>query len=301
LLGTSGDFTAINRFWRKALRDEVQPGLELTAESLPGHLADRLAASLGVQGRRLAFNNGCVASSNAIIHGCELILADRTDLVICGGCYVVDEEFFAKFDSGRALTTEPWLRAFSADRRGLLLGDGGAVLVLESRDRAVARGARSLATVAGWGMAADAYHVCQPHPKGAGLAAAIGMALDRAGRCAADVGYLNAHGTGTRLNDAAESRAVEAVFGPRGGRVPISSTKSTTGHTLEAAGALETIISLLAMRHGLLPPTAGYRMPDRECDLDHILNHPRPASPQYVLTVNSAFGGMSTAILLGPA
>jgi 3-oxoacyl-[acyl-carrier-protein] synthase II len=301
LLGSSGDFTGLNRFWRGALRGEPEPDPSVVAESLPGHLVDQLAARLGIGGRRLAFNSGCVASSSAIIHGCELVLSGRSEMVVCGGCYMVDEEFFAKFDSGRALATEPWLRAFSADRRGLLLGDGGAVVVLELRGRAAARGARPLAAVAGWGMAADAHHVCQPHPQGAGLAAAMGAALRHAGRCPADVGYLNAHGTGTRLNDVAEARAIRAAFGRHAGSVPVGSTKSSTGHTLEAAGALEAIVSLLALRHGLLPPTVGCTAPDPECDLDLLLGEARRQPVEHALTVNSAFGGMNTAILLAAA
>jgi 3-oxoacyl-[acyl-carrier-protein] synthase II len=298
LIATQGDFTGLNRFWRGALGGGPAPEPALVAETLPGHLADRLADHLGLKGRRLAFNSGCVASSSAIIHGCELLLAGRADLVVCGGCYVVDEEFFAKFDSGRALATEPWLRAFSTDRRGLLLGDGAAVVVLERRDRAAGRGARALAAVAGWGTASDAHHVCQPHPDGAGLAAAMRAALRRAGRGPADVGYLNAHGTGTRLNDVAEARAVRTVFGRHAGRLPVSSTKSSTGHTLEAAGAVEAVISLLALRHGRLPPTVGCTTPDPECDLDLVLGEARPAAVDHAMTVNSAFGGMNTAILL---
>ena len=301
LIGTQGDFTGLNRFWRGALCGEPPPEADVVAESLPGRLADRLAERLGLRGRRLAFNSGCVASSSAIIHGCELLRAGRTDLAVCGGCYVVDEEFFAKFDSGRALATEPWLRAFSADRRGLLLGDGAAVVVLERRDRAAGRGAPALAAVAGWGTASDAHHVCQPHPEGAGLAAAMRAALTLAGRAPADVGYFNAHGTGTRLNDVAEARAVRAVFGRHAGRVPVSSTKSSTGHTLEAAGAVEAVISLLALRHGRLPPTVGCTAPDPECDLDLVLGEARRAPAEHALTVNSAFGGMNTAILLAAA
>jgi 3-oxoacyl-[acyl-carrier-protein] synthase II len=300
LIGTTGDFTEINRFWRGELRGEGQPSARLP-ESMPGQLAGLVADALGVEGRRLAFNNGCVASSSAIIHGCELIASGREEIALCGGCSVVDEEFFAKFDSGRALAKEPWLRAFSADRSGLLLGDGCAFLVLEAGPRAARRGAPCLAAIEGWGMASDAHHPCQPHPHGVGLAAAIDAALCQAGQPAGAVGYVNAHGTGTRLNDAAEANAMKLAFAGRARQVPVSSTKSSTGHTLEAAGAVEAVISLLALGDGILPPTAGYTTPDPDCDLDCVPNRARRADLDHVLTVNSAFGGMNTAILLGRA
>jgi 3-oxoacyl-[acyl-carrier-protein] synthase II len=298
LLGTTGDFTEINRFWRADLGGEPLTAPDRLANSMPGQLADRVARGIGVEGRRLAFNNGCVASSSAIIHGCELILSGREEVALCGGCSIVDEEFFAKFDSGRALAKEPWLRAFSADRSGLLLGDGCAFLVLEAGRHAARRGAPCLAAIEGWGAASDAHHPCQPHPDGVGLASAIGAALAQAGVPAGAVGYVNAHGTGTPLNDAAETNAIKLAFAERSPRPPVSSTKSSTGHTLEAAGALETVISMIALSDGVLPPTIGYTTPDPACDLDCVANAARPADLDHVLTVNSAFGGMNTALLL---
>jgi 3-oxoacyl-[acyl-carrier-protein] synthase II len=240
-----------------------------------------------------------VAASNSLIHGTELITTGREELVLAGGCYLVDEEFFAKFDSGRAFARDGRLRAFSADRSGLLLGDGAAVLVLEEKERAVTRGARPLARMAGWGMASDAYHPCQPHPQGTGLASAIRKALRRAGLGPAEVGYVNAHGTGTKLNDTAETNALKQAFGEQARHIPVSSTKTMTGHTLEASGALEAVISLIALQDGRIPPTAGYTQPDPGCDLDYVPNEPRTARLQHVLSVNAAFGGVNSAILLG--
>ncbi|TDB81875.1 beta-ketoacyl synthase [Micromonospora sp. KC721] len=302
LIGTQGDYTTINEFWR-GHHDPARPGAEPVprpdlGHSAPAAHADAIADAFGIRGRRMAFVNGCVASANAIIHGYRLIAAGHAEVAVCGGAYVVDEEFFAKFDSGRAFATDGRLRAFSADRSGLLLGDGAAVLVLEAARSARARSAPSLARVAGWGMASDAYHVCRPDPGGHGLAAAVGQALRRAGVRGEDVGYVNAHGTGTALNDSAETRALRAAFGSRAHRVPVSSTKTTTGHTLEAAGAVEAVITMLALRHGELPPTAGYSRPDPACDLDYVPNRARPADPRYALSVNSAFGGLNTALVL---
>ena len=299
LLATQGEHRGITDFWRSSAAGTPADHPALLA-SLPSSAAHAIGAGLGLEGRRATFTSGCIASTNAIIHGARLISAGREQVAVCGGAYLVDEEFFAKFDSGRAFATDGQLRAFSADRTGLLLGDGVAVLVLESRRHAATRGVRPLATLRGWGMAADGYHVCRPHPEGAGLAAAIRDALRRAGLRPDDVDYVNAHGTGTPLNDVAETRGLRAALGPRAGTVPVSSTKTTTGHALEGSGALEAVISLLAMRDGLLPPTAGYTAPDPECALDCVPLAPRPAQPRHVLSTNSAFGGVNAALLFGP-
>ncbi|MFL5345026.1 MAG: beta-ketoacyl-[acyl-carrier-protein] synthase family protein [Hyalangium sp.] len=302
LMGTQGDFTGLHRFWQARQRqEEPQASEDTLAESVAAFHPEAIGRELQVQGRRIAFTNGCVAASNAILHGSELIATGREELVLAGGCYLVDEEFFAKFDSGRAFARDGRLRAFSADRSGLLLGDGAAVLVLEEKERALRRGARPLARVAGWGMASDAFHVCQPHPEGTGLANAIRKALKRAALSPAELGYVNAHGTGTKLNDAAETNALKQALGEQARHVPVSSTKTMTGHTLEASGALEAVISLIALQDGCIPPTAGYTQPDPGCDLDYVPNEPRAARLQHVMSINAAFGGVNTALVLGNA
>ncbi len=297
LLGTQGDWTGLTRFFARDSDSDDDGALVRTA---PIALAHELAAGLELgPGRRLAFVNGCIASTNAIAHGVQLLQSGREDLVLAAGAYLVDVEFFAKFDSGRAFASDGRLRAFSRERSGLLLGDGLAVLVLERAPDARARGVRPAARVCGWGMSSDGYHVCQPEPHGNGLAAAMRAALDRAGLSAGAVEYVNAHGTGTRINDAAEANAMRAVFGPR--RVPVSSTKSATGHTLEAAGALETIVAALALREQTLPPTVGFLGADPACDVDCVPNDARPATLEHVMTVNAAFGGANAALVLGRA
>lgn len=286
LLGSAGDWTAITRFWR----DKADSGV---ADTVPAYLAHALADRLGLHGQRLAFTNACVASAHAIIHGWRLICAGVTDTAVCAGAYLVEEENFAKFDSGRALSRDGAVRPFSADRSGLLLGDGVAVIVLESAERAQLRGADVLARMSGWGIASDAYHVAKPHPEGLGIQTAIGQALRRAG--ADQVDYVNAHGTGTPLNDSAETNGLRASLGES---TVVSSTKSTTGHMLEASGAVEFVISLLALTEGIIPPTAGYTGPDPLCDLDYVTDGPRKEELRRVLSLNAAFGGMNTAILL---
>ncbi|MGI5430211.1 beta-ketoacyl-[acyl-carrier-protein] synthase family protein [Streptomyces sp. CA-179760] len=278
---------------------EPDVGAARFADAVPARLAELLAGHLGLTGPRLTFTNACVASSAAIIHACRLISSGRIDVAVCAGGYLVEEETFGKFDSGRALSRDGMVRPFSADRSGLLLGDGVAAVVLESAEHARRRGARPLASVPGWGAATDAHHIAQPHPEGAGLAQAARQALRLAGDPdGAALGYVNAHGTGTRYNDGAETRGLRAALGERAGSIPVSSTKSTTGHLLEAAGIVEFVITMLTLTDGVLPPTAGFTLPDPECDLDYVPNRPRRADPRRALTINAAFGGANTALVL---
>jgi 3-oxoacyl-[acyl-carrier-protein] synthase II len=269
------------------------------ADAVPAHLAESLAGGLDLTGPRLTFTNACVASAAAIIHACRLISSGRIDVAVCAGGYLVEEETFGKFDSGRALSRDGMVRPFSADRSGLLLGDGVAAVVLESAEHARRRGARPLADVVGWGAATDAHHIAQPHPEGVGLARAARQALRLAGDPdGAVLGYVNAHGTGTKYNDGAETRGLRAALPERAESIPVSSTKSTTGHLLEAAGVVEFVITMLALMDGVLPPTANFTRADPECDLDYVPNRPRQADLRRALTINAAFGGANTALVL---
>ncbi|MGJ5754498.1 3-oxoacyl-[acyl-carrier-protein] synthase II [Streptomyces puniciscabiei] len=297
LLGTAGDHSAGRGFWEDltAGRPPLDPRV---LDSLPARLAERLGEELGLGRPRLAFVNACIASTNAIAHGADLISRGAADVVVAGGSYLVTEDVFAKFDSGKALSREGVVRPFAKGRMGLLQGDGTAVLVLESARHARERGADVLAKVAGWGMAADAHHVIQPHPRGEGMAAAATAAIRRAGISPEQIGYVNAHGTGTPLNDVAETAALHRIFGTHAPRIPVSSTKSGTGHMLEATGAVEAVITLLALRDGLLPPTLGLREPDPQCDLDYVPNAARPADITHALSLNAAFGGANAALVL---
>ncbi|WP_344412598.1 beta-ketoacyl-[acyl-carrier-protein] synthase family protein [Amycolatopsis minnesotensis] len=291
LLGTAGDFTAVTRFWRSGGEDA-----DGVADTVPAALAESLATRFGARGPKYAFTNACVASATAIATGCALIADGRVDSAICAGGYLVEVENQAKFDSGWALAKDGTLRPFSAGRSGLLLGDGAAAVVLESADAAHRRGAPALARVSGWGMASDAHHVARPHPEARGLVAASRLALRRAG--ARYVDYVNAHGTGTKHNDIAETRGFHELFGPAAAAVPISSTKGSTGHLLEGSGAVEFVIALTALRSGIVPPTAGFTEPDPACDLDYVPNEAREAPLRRVLSVNAAFGGANTALVL---
>lgn len=307
LVGTAGDFTGLTRFWRVADTSGApdapgsagSPGAVDSGgavETVPAWQAEALADTLGLRGPRLAFTSACVASATAITHACRLIASGRADTAVCAGAYLVEEENLAKFDSGFALSRDGMVRPFCADRSGLLLGDGAAAVVLESAESARRRGARALGALTGWGAAGDAHHVARPHPDGAGLVMAARRALRVAGGPRID--YVNAHGTATRYNDPAETRGLHTLLGSAAARTPVSSTKSTTGHLLEASGVVELVITLLALRDGVLPPTAGFTEPDPHCDLDYVPNRPHKAELRCALTVNAAFGGANTALVL---
>ncbi|HEU4425533.1 MAG TPA: beta-ketoacyl synthase N-terminal-like domain-containing protein [Pilimelia sp.] len=266
--------------------------------------AGRLAGDLATRcrlGTARAYTSACVAATTAVADAGAMLALERAERIVVAAGYLVDPDQFALFDAGRALATDGEVRPFSAGRTGLLLGDGVAAMVLETDAAARRRGAPVLARLAGWGRAGDAYHVCQPRPDGAGLARAIDAALRRAGVAADDVGYVNAHGSGTVFSDAAEAAALRRALGPVAGRVPVSSTKSVHGQSLEASGLVELVITVLALREGLLPVNAGYLAPDADCPLDVIVGTAREGRPRYALSLNAAFGGANTALLVGAA
>jgi 3-oxoacyl-[acyl-carrier-protein] synthase II len=260
-------------------------------------VAAEVAARTGLGAVPRTYTAACVAGSTALADAAGQISRGELDRVVVAAGYLVDPDTFALFDAGRALARDNQARPFSAGRSGLLLGDGVAAVVLESAAAAAGRGAPVRARLAGWGRAGDAYHVCQPRPDGAGLARAIGSALQRAGVLPADVGYVNANGTGTPFSDAAETAALHTVFGPDASSVPVSSTKSVHGHALEASGLLEFALTVLALGAGRLPVNAGYLGPDPNCALAVVVEA-RAATPRYALSLNAAFGGANTALLV---
>ncbi|UED88597.1 beta-ketoacyl-[acyl-carrier-protein] synthase family protein [Streptomyces profundus] len=269
-------------------------------ESRPiGDTARWLSEELGLGGAGRTYINACVAASTAVAEAALLISSGRNDRVVVAAGHLVDAESFTTFNAGRALAPDGRLRPFSSGRKGLLLGDGAGAVVLEAVDSRT--GMRPLAKLTGWGMAGDAHHVCQPHPRGLGMARAISRALDRAGLTPGDLDYVNAHGTGTPYNDAAETAALHRAFGEHAERVPVSSTKSMHGHALQAAGLVELVICLLALELGSLPVNSGYLGPDPDCRLDLVLDSPRQVTARHVLSLNAAFGGANTALVVSAA
>ncbi len=260
---------------------------------------DRLGSELGLGSPRRVFVNACVAGANAIIHAAQLVRCGVTAAAVVGAVHLIDEQIFAEFDAVRALSRDGTLRPFDRKRNGLLLGDGAAALVLESADSARGRNAEPQAQLAGWAMTDDAFHIVQPRADGRGVAAAVTESLRRAAVDPAQVSYVNAHGTGTALNDSAEVAALQLSLGAHAPSTAVSSTKSTTGHCLQACGGVELVITLLALRHGLLPPTAGLAEP--EGAVDHVARVARHADLSHAVSINSAVGGINSAILLAGA
>ena len=262
--------------------------------------ADVLAAVFGLAGPRLVLSTACSSSANALGIALDWIRLGRADVVVAGGTESMCRTIFAGFNALHALSPEP-CRPFDRRRSGLSLGEGAAIVVIESRDHADQRAARVHATLLGYGMSADAHHLTVPHPEGTGAALAMRRALARAGVAPADIDYINAHGTGTPLNDGIEAAAIQHVFGDAARRLAVSSTKAALGHTLGAAGALEGLTTILALRDGFLPPTVNLEEPDPACPLDFVPRHSRPAALRYALSNSYGFGGNNTSVVFGRA
>ena len=249
----------------------------------------------------------CAASANAIGDAGELIKRGAADVMLAGGADASITRFaMAGFAQARALSTnndDPLgaSRPFDADRDGFVMAEGGAALILEEREHALARGARVYAELVGYGMSADAYHITLPRPGGDGAARAMKAALDHARITPEDISVINAHGTSTPANDVTETLAIKTVFGDRAYRIPTSSTKSMTGHLLGGAGAVEAIASVLTIRDGTIPPTINYATPDPECDLDYVPNEAREAEVRYVMSNSFGFGGHNVALIFTAA
>jgi 3-oxoacyl-[acyl-carrier-protein] synthase II len=271
-----------------------QPGLG--PDAVTAEVAGR--GGLATHGLR-CYMSACVAASTAIADAAASIARGQADRVVVAGGYLVESDQFALFDAGRVLAADGQVRPFSANRRGLLLGDGVGAVVVESARSARARRAPVLARLAGWGRAGDAYHPVQPHPEGHGMARAITAALQRAGLGPDGLGYVNAHGSGTAHSDPAETSALRLALGETAGTVPVSSTKSLHGQVLEASGVLELIVTMLTAGHGMLPVNAGFLGLDDDCRLNLVLGEPLAATPEYAMSLNAAFGGANTALVVG--
>ncbi|WP_371666589.1 beta-ketoacyl-[acyl-carrier-protein] synthase family protein [Streptomyces sp. NBC_00289] len=260
--------------------------------------AVEVAARCGLYPRRV-YTNACTAASTALAEAASMIASGSTECAVVASGYLVDAERFALFSAGGALSDDQHVRPFSSGRRGLLLGDAVGAVVLEKAGRA---GGRAQAALMSWALSGDAHHVCRPHPAGAGLARAITSALDRAGLDPQAIDYVNAHGTGTTHNDAAESAALHRALGSHSAHVAVSSSKSVHGHALEASGMLELITTVLALQSGQLPVNAGYLGADEQCGLNLVLSQSQAASDiRYALSLNAAFGGANTALVVGRA
>ncbi len=245
----------------------------------------------------------CAASANAIGDAAAIIARGAADVMVAGGAEAPLTRFaVGGFGQARAMSTrnddpQGASRPFDADRDGFVMAEGAAVLILEEREHAIARGATIHAEFLGYGMAADGYHITLPRPGGAGAAAAMTAALTDAELDSVD--YINAHGTSTQANDVTETLAIKTVFGERAGDIPISSSKSMTGHMLGAAGAIESLVCILTIRDGVIAPTINYTTPDPECDLDYVPNEAREVTVNTAMTNSFGFGGHNVSLIWG--
>jgi 3-oxoacyl-[acyl-carrier-protein] synthase II len=272
---------------------------------LPDTAGGQIAIMFGMRGPNLGMNSACATGSNTIGEAAEVIRRGWADAMIAGGAEAgIVPIAVAGFNVMGATSTrndapEKASRPFDKDRDGFVVGEGAAVLVLESEEHARARGAAIYGEVLGYGITNDAHHISAPLENGAGAVACMRMALKHAGLKPQDIDYLNAHGTSTPLNDKSETAAVKTVFGEHAYDLPISSTKSMTGHLLGAAGALEALFCVKALIESILPPTINYETPDPECDLDYVPNTKRPKPVKRVMSNSFGFGGHNACLILG--
>jgi 3-oxoacyl-[acyl-carrier-protein] synthase II len=264
-----------------------------------------VAIYLGVRGPNLAVVTACATGTNAVGEAAEIIRRGQADVILAGGSESgVIPIAMAGLNAMTALSTrnddpQGASRPFDLDRDGFVMGEGAGVLVLESLEHALQRRAPILAEILGYGSTNDAYHVSAPAENGAGAARCMRMALEDAGLRLAEIDYINAHGTSTPLNDRSETAAIKTVFGDLAYRIPISSTKSMTGHLLGASGAIEALLCVKVLQDGILPPTINYTTPDPECDLDYVPNQARPVAVEKVMSNSFGFGGHNATIILG--
>jgi 3-oxoacyl-[acyl-carrier-protein] synthase II len=299
-----GDFWAIEREHEKLLNSgpgRVSPFFIVSA--IVNLASGNVSIRHGAKGPNSATATACSAGAHAIGDSFRLIERGDADAMICGGAEsAITPMSVAGFDSMRALSrhnSEPTKasRPFDAERDGFVIGEGAGILILEELEHAKARGAKIYAEIVGYGMSGDAFHVTMPDETGSGAIRVMDRALKDAGIGPEAIGYINAHGTSTPYNDKFETLAIKKVFGERAYEIPVSSTKSMTGHALGAAGGLEAVFSVKSIIENKLPPTINYKTPDPDCDLDYIPNEARDGNVDYVLSNNFGFGGTNACLI----
>jgi 3-oxoacyl-[acyl-carrier-protein] synthase II len=300
LFGTgTGGSPQTDDYLRQLLAGKRPPAGALVPHQ-PAAVTDLVARLLGLRGPRSTVMTACSSSALAISQARDWINLGRAEVMLAGGAEGLCMLTSVGFGALRATSPEP-CRPFDVDRKGLNLGEGAAVLVLESESHARRRGARIHARLVGSGLSCDAHHMTAPHPEGDGALRAMRLALADAGLLPEAIGYINAHGTGTPHNDAAETAATSRLLGERRHAVPMSSIKSMVGHTLGAAGAIEAVASVLSLVHGFLPPTVNLVNPDPAFDLDFIPGAARERQVDVILSSSFAFGGNNAALLFARA
>lgn len=268
---------------------------------MPNAPAAEVAIELGVKGPNVGIVTACSSGAHAVGIAWQWIRMGIVDWALAGGTEsVMLKLVFAAFDRMGALSRNPdprtASRPFDAERDGFVLGEGAGVLLLEAEEHLLSRGGEALAELAGFGLSCDAFHITAPPEDGEGAVRAMWMALESGGIAPEEVGYINAHGTSTKLNDLVETRAIKSLFGERAYEIPISSTKSQMGHLLGAAGAVEAAAAVFPLLEGLIPATVTWRNRDPECDLDYVPGRPRPGNPRVTLSNSFGFGGQNACL-----
>ncbi|HQP91352.1 MAG TPA: beta-ketoacyl-[acyl-carrier-protein] synthase family protein [Candidatus Omnitrophota bacterium] len=257
-----------------------------------------ISSELGFFGLNMSIPVACAAGNYGIAYGFDLIRNGKLDIVFAGGADCMNQLVLAGFERLRSLSPDK-CRPFDRNRKGLIVGEGAAILVLEELEHAISRRAKIYAELAGYGLGSDAYHPTAPHPEGRGALKAIKMAFRCYGIKADQVDYINAHGTGTIANDRIETLVIKKIFGKKAKKIPVSSIKSMLGHTMGAASAIEAAACALTVKHGIIPPTINYETPDPECDLDYVPNRCRKQRVNLALSNSFAFGGNVGVLFFG--
>lgn len=271
---------------------------------IPDTAGGMIAIHLGIRGPNMAVVTACATGTNAVGEASEIIRRGQADVIFAGGSEAaIVPVAIAGLNVMNALSTrnenpERASRPFDLERDGFVMGEGASVLVLEAFEHARQRGVKILAEISGYATTNDAYHISAPAINGEGAASCMQLALENAGLSVANISYINAHGTSTLLNDKSETAAIKKVFGEHAYRIPVSSTKSMTGHLLGASGALEALFCVKALQEDVIPPTINYQTPDPECDLDYVPNTPRRTMLVNVMSNSFGFGGHNAAIIL---
>lgn len=298
--GGAGGMLSGEKYRRDLYEKMHRPRPSLLIPFSPSVTTDYIALEFKISGPRATVVTACSSSSTSVGYAADWIKRGDAEVVIAGGSDAMCELTYSGFNSLRAVDERP-CRPFDALRKGLSLGEGAGILVLEEMGRARARGARIYAELAGYGIAGDAYHMTAPEASGGGAARAIAAALLDAGVTPDDVDYINAHGTATKFNDLAETAAIKKVFGERAYDIPVSSIKSMIGHCLGSAGGLEAVAAVLSVYHDIAPPTIHYESKDPLLDLDYIPNAARRGRINVAVSNSLAFGGNNTTIVVKKA
>jgi len=295
--GGAGGMLSWETFRRDLWQGRQKNNASRVLASAPCTLTDLIANHYAINGIRSTITTACSSSANAIGYGYDLIRSGDVDWVVTGGSEALSELTFAGFNSLKVMSPEP-CRPFDKHRRGLSLGEGAGIIILEEHTHALERGATMLAELAGYAVNADAYHMTSPDPEGLGMFRVMSRALERAGIETERVDYINAHGTATKINDHKEAQAIQRLFGKKNlERITVSSTKSMVGHCLGASGAIEAVATILALDQQAAPPTAHLDEPDPLCNLNHVAHSFRKQKIRVAISNSFAFGGNNTSLV----